>query len=181
MQFQQRQKRQASGTQRHSTAICCTLDRWHTGACMHEGEGGLTVPRVTRLLPSLPPEMARVTLPVGEGEPEADTLIVRDPRQLGKVNPASHRHALSDSHPQQPTYTQARCTMQLIFSALDCNHLKTRLSAPQWLHCRFRDRQSDCLQASELKAVASVKRIAKTARHAPQHRPIRVPEKCIHT
>lgn len=87
---------------------CCTLERWHTGACMHKGEGGLTVPRVTGLLPSLPPEMARVTLPVGEGEPEADTLIVRDPRQLGKVNPASRRHALSDSHPQLPTYSQAQ-------------------------------------------------------------------------
>lgn len=40
--------------------------------------------------PILPPEMDRVTLPVGDGVPDPDTLIASGPRQLGKVNPDRH-------------------------------------------------------------------------------------------
>ena len=49
---------------------------------------GITVPRVAVLDPKRPPEMLRVTPPVGGGVPEPLTVTSRVPKHLGKLKPA---------------------------------------------------------------------------------------------
>ena len=49
---------------------------------------GITVPRVAVLDPKRPPEMLRVTPPVGVGIPEPLTVTSSVPKQLGKLKPA---------------------------------------------------------------------------------------------